>query len=260
LRLESVNVQGEAFNCSEVVKEVFDQSRGKCFLLRLGKERLQTRSGEGLELLLDLHTGEYPPLHSAVPSPTADGATITVSGNLTPAAAETFLVAPGTLTLVALEAVFVQRTDGISLGFKQTCVPSGWTNLTVLSVAAYTQVLQRSVDEAASSTPNFAGRLPEGLSHEVCQGGVRLSASHRPSVADAQRHCRGQGVARVRAAELPRSLLPPRGPRRMCERGGDIFFEPSRREALVQVEERNGTEIEKCQKACDPPCSEWQYK
>ena len=134
--------RGREFDCSTAVTEIFDESRGKCFLLRLPSEEpewRQRRAKEGLELLLDLHTNLYPPLDSAVPTPSADGASFTIASEHTPGAGESLLVSPGTLTEISLDAKFIQRVNGVSLGRRQTCVPPGWIDLNVLGLPVYTQ-------------------------------------------------------------------------------------------------------------------------
>ncbi len=108
--LKECSFQSQPMDCADVTEEIFDRDHGKCFLLRLN--RSQTRPGEGLSLVLDIHTELYPQAIAAEP-PIFDGVYLAISHRFQPASYDQILLPPGAYTRIGLEATKITRVSGI---------------------------------------------------------------------------------------------------------------------------------------------------
>lgn len=103
----SCQFQSSSVPCANITKAVFDMNYGKCFLVDVEKDRKQTSALNGLKLILDLKSSEYP--DDVNLAPRSLGVLVGVAKNIEPTSFDKIAIA------TKLEARFILRNSTSNL-------------------------------------------------------------------------------------------------------------------------------------------------
>lgn len=119
--------ESQPVDCTKIVFPVIDKDYAKCFII--DTKKYQKVAGQGLSLLLDVHTEKY---HPTEPTP-FDGVFIRVSEKIDPTSFVQTLVQPGNYYKIPISARFLGLKSVNTERMRQPCYHIGEYNMKIMN-------------------------------------------------------------------------------------------------------------------------------